>query len=107
MATLVGNIKGPAGPAGPGLAVGGDPGQIAVKNSSTDFDTRWADHVYRHYQTAAATRWTITHNLGFRPSVTVEDSAGSDIIPGEITHVDNNTLQLDFSAAVGGEAYLS
>lgn len=34
---------GPTGPAGPGLASGGTAGQFAVKNSGTDYDTRWVD----------------------------------------------------------------
>lgn len=34
---------GPAGPAGPGLPVGGNIGDIVVKNSATDYDTVWTD----------------------------------------------------------------
>jgi hypothetical protein len=62
---------------------------------------------YRHYQTAAATSWTVPHNLGFRPSVMVVDSAHDQIFPGNVLYSDDNTVVLSFSAAVGGEAYLS
>ena len=65
------------------------------------------DLAYRHYQTNAATQWTVHHNLGFRPSVMAVDSAGEWIVPGTTRYVDDNTVQLDFSAAVGGEAYFS
>jgi hypothetical protein len=46
MASLLGNIKGPAGPAGaagPGVPAGGTTGQILTKTSGTDYATRWAD----------------------------------------------------------------
>jgi hypothetical protein len=62
---------------------------------------------YHHIQSTAATTWTIPHNLGFRPNVTVEDSTGTDIVPGTIVYTDANTVTLTFSAAVGGDAYLS
>lgn len=35
------NIKGPTGPAGPGLPTGGAIGQIPVKKSATNYDTEW------------------------------------------------------------------
>ncbi|SRR5216684_222420 len=35
-------VPGPAGAIGPGVAAGGTSGSILVKNSSADFDTRWA-----------------------------------------------------------------
>ena len=34
---------GPQGPAGPGIASGGTAGQYLVKNSSTNYDTKWVD----------------------------------------------------------------
>jgi hypothetical protein len=62
---------------------------------------------YRHYQTAAATTWSVPHNLGFRPNVTVVDSAYDAIFPGNVHYPDDNNVTLTFSASVGGEAYLS
>lgn len=78
---------GPPGPQGPP----GDPGTVA----------------YRHIQASAATTWTIPHNLAFRPNVTAVDSTGREITPGDINYTDATHVQLTFSAAVGGEAYLS
>ena len=62
---------------------------------------------YRHVQSTASTVWTINHNLGFNPNVTAVDSAGTEIWPGDVIYLSANQLQLTFSAAVGGEAYLS
>ena len=79
--------SGPPGPAGPA----GDAGTVA----------------YRHVQASAAATWTIAHGLAFRPNVTAVDSTGHEITPGDVTYPDSVTVQLSFSAAVGGEAYLS
>jgi hypothetical protein len=62
---------------------------------------------YRHVQATAATTWSITHNLSFRPNVTAVDSTGRAIWPGALDYTSATTVQLTFSAAVGGEAYLS
>jgi hypothetical protein len=56
-------------------------------------------------QTNSAT-WNITHNLGFRPSVTVQDY-GKITLEGDLSHTDANSLVLTFSQAVSGYAYLS
>jgi len=62
---------------------------------------------YRHVQASAATTWAITHNLSFRPNVAAVDSTGQEIVPGAVQYPSATTVQLTFSAAVGGEAYLS
>jgi hypothetical protein len=61
---------------------------------------------YEHVQGAADTIWTIEHNLGFYPSVTVFDSALSEV-EGAIEHQDQTTLTITFSVAISGTAYLS
>lgn len=62
---------------------------------------------YRHVQSAAATVWTVNHNLGkLICNVTAKDSSGSEIY-GQVDFVDVNTLTITFSAATGGEAYVS
>lgn len=61
---------------------------------------------YTHNQGTPATTWVITHNLGFRPNVTVEDSAGTTV-EGEIVHDSTIQLTLTFSASFSGVAYLS
>lgn len=62
---------------------------------------------YVYTQATAATLWAITHNLGYYPNVSVVDSTGTQIFPGDVKYPTIATVQLDFSAAVGGSAYLS
>ena len=51
-------------------------------------------------------QWIINHNLGKYPSVTVISNSGEEIF-GELTFTDTNTIQLNFSEAVEGNAYLN
>ena len=57
-------------------------------------------------QGVAATTWNITHNLGKFPSVSVINN-NNIVINGEVTYVDNNNVQLNFSAGFSGKAYLN
>ena len=61
---------------------------------------------YVHTQGAASNTWNVTHNLGFYPNVTVQDSAGT-IYEGEITYTNSVSLTVTFSSAFSGKAYLS
>lgn len=61
---------------------------------------------YEHTQGSASATWTIAHNLGFKPNVTVVDSGGT-ICEGEITYTNSNSLTVTFSAGFSGKAYLS
>lgn len=61
---------------------------------------------YTHEQTSANNVWTINHGLGYRPSVTVFDNSYFEV-EGDITHVDQNNVQIEFSIAITGTAYLS
>ena len=76
---------GPVGPTGPA----GPPGSA-----------------YVHLQTAAATTWTINHNLGYRPSVELLD-AGSREIDGDVYHPTVNQSVVVFTIAVSGTARLT
>jgi len=62
---------------------------------------------YRHVQASAAATWSIAHGLSFRPNISAVDSTGQEIVPGAVSYPSDTTVQLTFSAAVGGEAYLS
>ena len=57
-------------------------------------------------QGVAATTWDITHNLGKFPSVSVVNN-NDIVINGEVTYIDNNNVQLNFSAGFSGKAYLN
>lgn len=80
--------QGPAGPAGPAGPVGATGGS------------------YTHNQSTASTIWTITHNLGFNPNVTVVASSGG-VVEGDTFWPSINTVTITFSAAFSGVAYLS
>lgn len=61
---------------------------------------------FEHTQGSASNSWVINHNLGFKPNVTVVDSAGN-IVEGEITYTNSNSLTVSFQASFSGYAYLS
>lgn len=52
------------------------------------------------------TVWHIVHNLGYVPNVRTENLAGNDI-DGIVNPIDINTIEITFSTAVAGKAYLS
>lgn len=59
-----------------------------------------------HNQSTAATQWTIVHNLGFRPSVTVSDSSGNQMF-SNVVHVSLNEVHIFHTIAQAGQAYLT
>lgn len=61
---------------------------------------------YRYIQSSNSSTWVVTHNLGFRPSVTVIDLDG-DVVNGDITYDTANQLTLTFAQPIKGEAYLN
>jgi hypothetical protein len=63
-------------------------------------------YAFTHTQLATSSQWTINHNLGFNPQISIRDNNGQ-IIEGQITYNNLNTITLDFSIAISGTAYLS
>lgn len=61
---------------------------------------------YEHIQSTPATTWNISHNLGKKPSVTIQDNFGNDV-EGSVVYVNNNNLTINFIFAVEGTAYLN
>jgi len=61
---------------------------------------------YTHTQGAASASWVITHNLGWNPNVTVQDSALTTV-EGNVNYTNANSLTITFSGAFSGKAYLS
>lgn len=62
---------------------------------------------YIHDQPVASSTWVINHNLLYFPSVSVVDSTGAEIIPGNVTWATINQVIVSFTPAVAGKAYLS
>ena len=107
--TTVTGAQGPKGDAGQGVVSGGSTGQILAKNSSTNYDTKWVDNQavsYTHTQNAVSYNWEITHNLGYRPSVIVTDSAGT-VVEADVSYPSVNQVSIALSQAVSGYAYLT
>ena len=61
---------------------------------------------YTYLQDEVSDTWVILHNLGFKPNVTVQDSAGT-IYEGEISYTNSDSLTITFSSAFSGKAFLS
>ena len=57
-------------------------------------------------QSVSAATWTVTHGLGFFPSVTVVDNGGNMVI-GDVLYITENQVSISFSASFGGKAYFS
>jgi hypothetical protein len=90
-------IQGPIGNTGPQ----GPQGTQGIKGDKGDIGG-----VYSHNQTAVASVWTINHNLGFNPAVSVVDSAGTSV-EAETWYTNINTLEVRFANGISGKAYLS
>ena len=88
---LTEGVQGPVGPPGPIGPVGpqGPSGPAGVSYSFT--------------QSTPATQWTINHNLGFYPSITVT-TVGRALMIGSIVHLSENTSTVSFNSNVAGFA---
>jgi hypothetical protein len=69
-------------------------------------DASGGDLSYTHNQLVPAATWTINHNLGKKPAVSVTDSAGSEVV-GDVTYLDLNTVVVSFAAAFAGTSFLN
>jgi len=65
-----------------------------------------SDASFEFVQAQPADTWTINHNLGKFPSVTIVDTAG-DEVEGNVNHISNTQVVLSFSAAFSGRAFLN
>lgn len=79
-------LPGPPGPVGP-------PGDGSDKH-------------YEHTQSTPSAVWTIVHNLGKKPAVTVIDSGGNEWQTA-VEHVSANQCVVRFSAPFSGVAFLN
>lgn len=61
---------------------------------------------YTYTQSPAAMVWTIDHNLGFRPTVTVFSESGDEVRPN-IQNPTVNRTTIGFSEAFAGTARLT
>lgn len=64
------------------------------------------DRKLRFTQSTPESTWSVIHNFGKIPSVTITDTSGNEV-EGEITHIDLNSLTVTFSAPFAGFADLN
>lgn len=64
------------------------------------------DKHFEFTQSSPASVWTIAHNLNKHPSVSVVDSAGTQVI-GDVQHTDDDNLTITFINQFSGKAYLN
>jgi hypothetical protein len=64
------------------------------------------DKSFTFTQINPSATWNITHNLGKFPSVSVVDTANTQVFT-DVQYTNNNNLTLTFSAAFAGKAYLN
>lgn len=75
-----------------GLGIQGPPGPAGAAGSS-----------YEHTQSSAALSWSVAHNLGFKPTVSVRTTGGVEV-EAEIVHLSNNVTEIFFVSALAGTA---
>lgn len=64
------------------------------------------DKHYEHTQSTPSAVWTIIHNLGKRPAVTVIDSGGNEW-QSAVEHISVNQCVVRFTYPFSGSAYLN
>jgi len=77
-----------------------------IKDQFYTITSKKTDLNYIHYQAVAATTWSITHNLGKNPSVTIVAATGDQVI-GQVEYIDANNVTVTLSSANSGKAYLN
>lgn len=77
-------LQGPPGPPGP---PGGGAGAT-----------------YTHIQALPASVWTVAHNLGRYPSITVVDNLGGELF-ADVRYIDSAIAQITHSVPLTGRAY--
>lgn len=64
------------------------------------------DKFFLFKQMESKDEWIINHKLKKYPSVSIIDSAGTNVI-GEVTYLDENSLRINFSSIMSGKAFLN
>ena len=57
-------------------------------------------------QESPTATWSITHNLGYKPGVSVVDTSDT-VVYGDVDYTDLNVLVVTFAQSFAGKAYLS
>lgn len=76
----------------------------AVGNSAMIAALAGGATFHEHVQSAAATLWTINHNLGREPTVSVKTTGGAEV-EADVVHISANQVRIQFSQPLAGRAY--
>ena len=80
---------------------------VAAINELADRpSTEGANKTYQFVQVSPARVWTVNHNLGLRPSVSIVDSGGAEI-EADVRHSSPNQLVIYFAIPMSGLARLT
>ncbi len=79
---------------------------MAINASKCCGNSGSGDKHFRFEQIAPSTTWLITHDLDKYPSVTVVDSAATEVT-GKVIYLSSNQLEISFNAAFTGQAFLN
>jgi hypothetical protein len=74
-----------------------------------DINTSPVNHVkYVHTQSTVSNDWTITHNLGYFPNVTILDNESPPrIVEADIRYLNTSSVRIIMNTSMSGTAYLS
>lgn len=102
-------VAGPPNSLAVGTVTTGNVAQVTITGTSPNQTLNFvlpSSGAYTHIQGSSASTWSITHNLGYYPSVTVVDN-GDNVVIGDVSYISVNQVSISFSASFGGKAYLS
>lgn len=102
-------IAGPPNTLAVGTVTTGNSPEVTISGSAPSQTINFVIPVggtYVHNQMTPSNVWTITHSLGFYPSVSVIDYGGNTVV-GDVSYISENQISISFSASFGGKAYLS
>ena len=74
---------------------------VTVNSSAAGSDAH-----FEHIQSNASDQWDITHNLGKKPAVTIQDNNGYEVI-AVVHHMSLNRVIIEFKTPTYGKAYFN
>lgn len=88
-------------------SVNGKTGHVVI--DYPDINENPVNHVrYVHTQTTVSNDWTINHNLGFFPNVTILDNDSPPrIIEADIRYLNTSSVRIIMNTSMSGTAYLT
>jgi hypothetical protein len=88
-------------------SVNGKTGHVTI--DYPDINTSPVNHVrYVHNQTVVSNDWTINHNLGFFPNVTILDNDSPPrIVEADIRYLNTSSVRIIMNTSMSGTAYLT